>query len=166
VDSGSTLELAGLNTFPGYINVLGGSTLIAGSDTAFGTGQVSLVAGGAAVDSVTLDLGGYAVASDAAMNGGVGRTTSATIVGGENFAGSLFMGQVGDSVTVTIPAGEALNGTANILVAGPELVIEGQHTGTIVNAVGTVIVDDSTAADPPVNVYAGNCGSTYAVRAA
>lgn len=165
IGGGSTLTLSGSNSgFSGNITPSESSTLIAGSDTAFGTGLVvNGGAGGSGAFNI-IDLDGYAVATgiNAQYSIAVGYVK---ILNGDNYAGTLNMN---NGAKVVVPSGNALAGTANVNVSGlgiGELVIEGQHTGGIINS-GVVVVDNSTATNPPVNGYIGSCGSTYAVRAA
>jgi autotransporter-associated beta strand protein len=144
--AGSTNTLSGANTYSGGTSLSDG-TLVAADDAAFGIGDITL-------DGGVLDFDGYSVATDVTVNGG-------DIANGSSYAGTA---TISPAVTFTIPVGAVLAGGATVSPTG-KLAIAGQHTGTIDNS-GEVEVDNATAANPPVNGYTGNCGSTYAVRAA
>jgi hypothetical protein len=161
-DTASELTLTGTNAgFSGAITLSEGSTVTAGSDTSFGSGSVISAGVGVIAGFNTIDLDGYAVATSliAASLATFGYTV---VLGGENYAGTV---TVQDGAKVSIPSGNELAGLINVNAGIDigELVIEGQHTGTINND-GTVTIDNVTAAATPVNVYVGACGSTYAVQ--
>ena len=159
--TGSGLTLSGDNSaYSGAIIVGTLGTLIAGSDTAFGTADVTATTSASASDFNVIDFDGFAIAN------GVNVTFPATggytkLTGGTNYAGTVSLSPL---ASMQIPPGNNLAGTANVS-ATADLNIGGAHTG-IINNDGTVTIDNGTAAATPLNVYNGSCGSTYAVRAA
>lgn len=145
-----TLALSGSNSHT-QTDILEGAITGLAVD-AFGSGPIN--AGVVAGAQVTVDFVGLPIANDILANNGI-------IINGGAFAGALTVPALG---LAEVPAGNSLSGTADISPTG-KLAIAGQHTGTVNND-GEIEIDNSTAADPPVNNYTGNCGSTYAVRAA
>ena len=141
------LTLTSANTFSGGVDIQAG-TVIGLDAAAFGSGTILLASG------ASVDFDGYAVANNVTAAGG-------NLLGGDTYAGVVTVSAL---ATVNIPSANEMAGSVIVSPTG-KLAIAGQHTGTINND-GEVEVDNATATNPPVNTYTGNCGSTYAVRAA
>jgi fibronectin-binding autotransporter adhesin len=149
------VTLAGQNSLSGMIYLRSGTVLRLRHDGALGTSTiVSETAGGPAafnfIDLYTYGISNNITASGPSLNG------YTKIIRGGAYTGTL---TVNSGAVVQIPTGEVLNGNA---VVNGTLSILGKHTGTITNS-GTLELENPS--NPPVNVYNGLAGSTYAVKA-
>jgi hypothetical protein len=102
----------------------------------------------------TLNLAGKSIPANVRMLGG-------TLLNYGSYQGTT---EVSNGTTFTIPSGGELLGTTIVSPTG-KLSVSGRHSGTV-NNYGEVIIDLSTAQNPPINIYNGLDGSKYAVRAA
>jgi fibronectin-binding autotransporter adhesin len=131
-DGTGTLTLSGNNTFSGGLVINGGSgnlsTVVAGSNTAFGTGTVT-VNGSSGNTGSTLDVNGATLANDIVLsnkNSGVGNlgvlqntntSTAAVLNGGVTLGGENYVGGDGD-ITFNGVVGGGLNNTYSLFKQG------------------------------------------------
>ena len=97
------LTLSGDNRFTGNLTVTGGGRIIAGSTTAFGSSAAGYVAPGT---NAVVDFAGLAVGRDVDF-----RDDSATVVGAQFYAGTLF---VRDGAQFSLTPNESFGGTVDL----------------------------------------------------
>lgn len=157
---GTEVRLQRANTFSGGIHVAQGSTVVAFNNAAFGTGTIESQEFASTPAINVIDFNGFAVANNVTCMT-TDPTSNTQLKGGDSYAGTVTLNAL---AIASIPSTNEMAGNLSVS-ATAKLAIGGQHTGDIDNS-GEVEVDNSTATSTPVNGYTGNCGSTYAVRAA